>query len=261
MTYDPSFDLVSDVSGFYGASTQDRLQSPSQNYNFYNADQARTVTYDGFLQCTQHFVPGTTGISSGIETTLGYCRINWLILFPLNRDLYHLGTGIHLPPQLFDLDHSWQDVPTNQIAALSKYETNDTNQSISPSFNVQPEPYEEYRGTTVGAMAQPVPFWSQIPPFDLSSFDCLTTLVADLEPLPSAALPTSSQTQGQETSTVSLESKCRQLLIHRGQFHECQVSGCKKRFRRKDRGLCHVRQHLGYKPFTCDGECGRPEWY
>jgi hypothetical protein len=32
-------------------------------------------------------------------------------------------------------------------------------------------------------------------------------------------------------------------------------------FKRPDRALAHVRQHLDLKPFPCEGKCGNEGWY
>ena len=32
-------------------------------------------------------------------------------------------------------------------------------------------------------------------------------------------------------------------------------------FKRFDRALAHVRNHLGLKPFPCEGRCERGDWY
>jgi hypothetical protein len=36
---------------------------------------------------------------------------------------------------------------------------------------------------------------------------------------------------------------------------------CLKTFTRADRGITHVRGHLGHKPYPCQGRCGDQNWY
>ncbi|KAG8756338.1 hypothetical protein FRC14_003159 [Serendipita sp. 396] len=40
------------------------------------------------------------------------------------------------------------------------------------------------------------------------------------------------------------------------QTYTCLFNHCRKRLERKDRALGHVRMHLGYRPYICNGRCG-----
>jgi hypothetical protein len=54
------------------------------------------------------------------------------------------------------------------------------------------------------------------------------------------------------------------LLYDQGDEHRCRwvMDGirCTHTAKRKDRALSHARDHLGYKPFNCSGECGKSGW-
>jgi hypothetical protein len=50
------------------------------------------------------------------------------------------------------------------------------------------------------------------------------------------------------------------FLVRSGNERICTLAGCGQRFKRRDRGRDHVRKHLDYRPYACDGRCGKPGW-
>lgn len=54
------------------------------------------------------------------------------------------------------------------------------------------------------------------------------------------------------------------LFYDQGDGYRCRwvVDGtrCAHTAKRKDQALSHARDHLGYKPFDCSGECGKLGW-
>lgn len=58
------------------------------------------------------------------------------------------------------------------------------------------------------------------------------------------------------------------IEVEEGTKWECRVpldvelSWCNHRpFGRVDRAIAHVRKHLDFKPFACEGRCENGEWY
>ena len=47
----------------------------------------------------------------------------------------------------------------------------------------------------------------------------------------------------------------------RTSFYSCQFDKCGEVLRGQDHAIGHIREHFGYRPFTCDGACGIPRWY
>jgi len=40
-----------------------------------------------------------------------------------------------------------------------------------------------------------------------------------------------------------------------------EAKWCIHPFRRLDRALAHIREHLDFKPYPCEGKCRNEEWY
>lgn len=56
------------------------------------------------------------------------------------------------------------------------------------------------------------------------------------------------------------DSQLDNFLVHEGNERICIVAECGQRFKRRDRSRDHIRMHLDYRPFACDGQCGKPGW-
>ncbi|KAG8817369.1 hypothetical protein FRC18_000570 [Serendipita sp. 400] len=61
--------------------------------------------------------------------------------------------------------------------------------------------------------------------------------------------PTNTNTTNAKNNNPGSQGKGPQTYI-------CLFNHCGKRLERKDRALGHVRMHLGYRPYVCNGQCG-----
>ena len=56
------------------------------------------------------------------------------------------------------------------------------------------------------------------------------------------------------------DSQLDNFLVRNGEERICIVADCGQRFKRRDRSRDHIRMHLDYRPYGCDGQCGKPKW-
>lgn len=62
--------------------------------------------------------------------------------------------------------------------------------------------------------------------------------------------------QGSSVTNNQLDS----FLARDNHERICAVADCGQRFKRRDRSRDHIRVHLDYRPYGCDGRCGKPGW-
>ena len=56
------------------------------------------------------------------------------------------------------------------------------------------------------------------------------------------------------------DSQLDSFLVRNGNGRSCTVGDCGQTFKRRDRARDHIRVHLDYRPYACDGQCGKAEW-
>jgi len=62
--------------------------------------------------------------------------------------------------------------------------------------------------------------------------------------------------QGSSATDCQLDD----FLTQDGNERICAIADCGQRFKRRDRSRDHIRVHLDYRPYICDGQCGKPDW-
>ena len=95
-------------------------------------------------------------------------------------------------------------------------------------------------------------------------------LAADLETTAQKAFPGASQSELRREflnvlliiaqGSLATDGQLDNFLVRDSNERICIVADCGQRFKRQDRSRDHIRVHLDYRPYGCDGQCGKPEW-